>query len=82
MKVTKSLTSLLLLLLMFFSACKRDIPAEDVIVPIINKDTTVVDSVKGVLLFHENFQNWNRAGYVQPVFHDCQTDLMTSWCAG
>jgi hypothetical protein len=63
---------------MFFSACKRDIPAVVNNETVVNKDTTVVDSVKGVLLLHENFQKWNRAGYVQPVLHDCQADLMTS----
>jgi len=79
MKVTKSITNLLLLFAMFLFSCKKNIPEDEIITPIVNgKGIRIVDSVKGVLLFHENFQNWKRDGYTLPVLHNCETDLMTS----
>jgi len=79
MKVSKSITALLLLFAMFLLSCKKYIPDDVITKPIVNgKGDSIVDPVKGVLLFHENFQNWKRDGYVLPILHNCETDLMSS----
>jgi hypothetical protein len=65
---------------MFFACDSITIP-DDEIDPttIINSGgNSVPDSIKGSLLFHENFQKWKRTGYFLQTKQDCETDLMTS----
>jgi hypothetical protein len=61
-------------------SCRTIIPGdEDIVVPIVNKGIgTVPDSIKGLLAFHENFQQWKRDGYLLQIKQDCETDLMRS----
>lgn len=75
-----SIFSLCLVLSLFvFSCSKAKIPEDKPIIPIDNKnDTTIIDSAKGTLLIDENFQKWDRAGYVGSSYQNCLTDLMTS----
>lgn len=72
-------TTLLLFPMVLFSCGKMNIPDDDNIVTIINSNgDTIVDPVKGILLFHENFQKWKREGYFLSVKRDCDNDLMKS----
>jgi len=67
----------------FFSACEKEsnyrfrdevseADSEDSEVS-LNLDNYPVD---GTLAFHENFQNWDRDGYINQQFNNCETDLM------
>ena len=64
----------------FLFSCKTIIPEVDNIdISIINPGIGIVpDSIKGLLVFHENFQNWQRDGYLLQKKQDCETDLMKS----
>jgi len=61
-------------------ACKATMPNDnDIDITIINPSIgTVPDSVKGLLVFHENFQKWTRDGYLLQKKQNCETDLMKS----
>jgi hypothetical protein len=76
----KQFTAILLLLpMVLFSCLKKHTADDDIIVPIINSNgDTIVDPVKGTLLFHENFQKWERSGYFLSAKEDCDNDLMKS----
>lgn len=66
---------------LFIIACNKDkIPADDTdIITIINKGgNSIPDSIKGTLVFHENFQKWKRVGYFSQTKQDCESDLMIS----
>lgn len=66
---------------LLFCTCKSiEMPGKDIDTKtIINKTgNSIPDSTKGLLVFHENFQNWYREGYLSPTKQDCETDLMTS----
>ncbi len=79
MKIDKKY--LIFLLLFIYSCDKKSFPVDDTTdtTIIFNKNIYVVnDSVKGELLFFENFQKWARDGYQQSVLQNCETDLMKS----
>ena len=62
-------------------SCKTIIPEDGLVVPVPIVNTTidtVPDSIKGLLVFHENFQKWTRDGYLLSKKQDCETDLMKS----
>ena len=63
-------------------SCKTVIPEDglvDIPVTIVNTNIdTIPDSIKGLLVFHENFQKWPREYYLSPTLQDCETDLMRS----
>lgn len=69
-----------LFFLILVVSCKNiSIPEEENQVTVVNGDaSTVPDSIKGLLLFHENFQKWPREFYLSPTLQNCETDLMRS----
>jgi len=71
---------LFLIPVMFFTCNKIAIPEEEIgNDTIINKNgNSIPDSIKGTLVFHENFQKWKRSGYFSQAKQDCETDLVTS----
>jgi len=70
----------ILVLSTFLFSCKSIAPIdEEIAAPIINQGIGAIpDSVKGLLVFHENFQKWKRDGYLLYNKQDCETDLMKS----
>jgi len=77
-------TLLIALLMLLLASCEKEsnYRFKD---EVITTGTTANDSVSlsnyptdGTLAFHENFQKWNRDGYVNQVMQDCETDLMTT----
>jgi len=71
----------LTLIPVLFFACKKIAIQEDKtnIDTIINKGcSSIADSIKGTLVFHENFQKWKRIGYLLQTKQDCEKDLMKS----
>ncbi|MDP4210507.1 MAG: hypothetical protein Q8928_16985 [Bacteroidota bacterium] len=76
----KPTTALLLLSAMVLFSCNNKIILDDEVdIPVVNSSgDTVVDPVKGTLLYHENFQKWSRDGYFLTSKLDCETDLMKS----
>ena len=81
--IKKLNTSLLVLVLStFMLSCKTNISIDGdgkVDIPIVNTNIdTVPDSIKGLLVLHENFQQWKRDGYYLQTKQDCETDVMKS----
>jgi len=75
------LVLILLVLVTLFLSCKTSINPDDEtsVVTITNNNVdTIPDSLKGVLVFHENFQKWPREGYLSSTSQNCETDLMRS----
>ena len=65
--------------ILFFSCKSFSIPDDEVDIPIINiGGSSIPDSIKGKLVFHENFQKWERDGYLSLKKQDCESDLMKS----
>ena len=78
-KLNMSLAILVISIGMY--SCKTIIPEDGLVVPvpIVNTNIdSIPDSIKGLLVFHENFQKWTRDGYLLSKKQDCETDLMTS----
>ncbi|MDP4210510.1 MAG: hypothetical protein Q8928_17000 [Bacteroidota bacterium] len=72
-------TAVLLSLFLVISCSKVSFPEEQTNEEITNNSSnTVNDSVKGTLVFHENFQKWAWQGYLVQSLQNCETDLMRS----
>jgi hypothetical protein len=66
-------------LISVISCSKISVPEETTNETVVNTGTTTVnDTLKGVLLFHENFQKWAWRGYLVVSLQNCETDLMKS----